>query len=141
MPESYTPPKNVLEIIRDWMISCCTTIIEYDHPAHMNLISKDVKVYGIEGFDEITYDDWFSQCEQEFKDKVIKDVSYDGLHVKKADDKKILFSTIEIIEAKDDSTIKHGIDITLALESDNQWRVVEEKLLDDVDARKEGLPI
>ncbi len=141
MQNNTTPSKNVLEIIRDWMINCCTTINQYDHAAHMNLISKNVKVYGIEGFDEITYDDWFSQCEQEFKDKVILDVSYDGLNVKKADHNKILFSTVEIIEAKDGSTIKHGVDIVLALESDQQWRVIEERLLDDLDARKEGLPI
>lgn len=40
---------NPLEIIRDWMIACCKTINEYDHAGHMNLISKDVKVFGIEG--------------------------------------------------------------------------------------------
>ena len=141
MQEQNDTKKNVLEIIRDWMVNCCLTINEYDHPAHMNLISKDVKVYGIEGFDEITYDDWFAQCEQEFKDKVIKDVSYDGLNVKKADNTKILFSTVEIIEATDGTVIKHGIDILLFLESDNQWRVIEETLLDDLDARKEGLPL
>ncbi len=141
MSELDTNSPNVLEIIRDWMVACCTTINAYDHAAHMNLISKEVKVFGIEGFDEITYDDWFAQCEQEFKDQVIKDVSYDGLNVKKVDNNKILFSTIEIIETKDDTTIKHGIDILLFREADNQWRVIEERLLDDVDARKEGLPI
>lgn len=141
MPEQYTPSQNVLEIIRDWMISCCTTINEYDHAAHMNLISKNVKVFGIQGFDEITYDDWFAQCEQEFKDKVIKDASYEGLNVKRADNTKILFSTVETIEAADGTVVKHGLDVLLFLEEDGQWRVIEEKLLDDIDARKEGLPL
>jgi hypothetical protein len=140
MPEelSHAPEH---EIIQDWMIGCCYTIKTYDHKAHMNYISKNVKVYGIEGFDEITYDDWFAQCEQEFKDKVIKDVSYDGLHVKKVEVKRLYFSTVEIIEANDGAEIKHGIDIVLAQEEDGQWRVIKETLLDDVDARKEGLPL
>jgi len=132
---------NQYDIIEEWMTRCCITIKQYDHTAHMNLISKNVKVFGIEGYDEITYDDWFAQCEQEFTDKVVKDVSYDGLHIKKVEQNKIQFSTIEIIETKDDTTIKHGVDIALLLEDDQQWRVIEERLLDDVDARKEGLPI
>lgn len=132
---------NPLEIIRDWMIACCKTINEYDHAGHMNLISKDVKVFGIEGYDVITYDDWFAQCESEFKDKVITEVSYDGLNVKQVFDTKIEFSTIEIIETKDDTTIKHGIEVTLLKESDGQWRVIEEHLMDDVNARNIGLPI
>lgn len=132
---------NQYDVIEEWMTRCCITIKQYDHAAHMNLISKNVKVFGIEGYDEITYDDWFAQCEEEFKDKVIKDVSYDGLQIKKVDNNRIAFSTIEIIETKDDSTIKHGVDITLLLEEDGQWRAIEERLLDDADARKKGLPI
>ncbi len=132
---------NQYDVIEEWMKRCCITMKQYDHEAHMNLISKNVKVFGIEGHDEITYDDWFVQCEKEFKDELIKDVSYDGLHIKKVENTKIVFSTIEIIETKEDTTVKHGVDISLLLEDDGQWRVIEERLLDDVDARKEGLPI
>ena len=132
---------NTYDIIGAWMLNCCKTINEYDHKAHMNLISKTVKVYGIEGYDVIGYDDWYAQCEHEFSQKIIKEASYDGLHIKKVDDNRIYFSTVEIIDATDGSSTKHGIDIVLSKEQDGEWRVTEERLLDIVDARKEGLPV
>ncbi len=129
------------DIIRDWMINCCTTINQYDHAAHMNLISKSVQVYGIEGFDVINYDDWFAQCEQEFSDKTIKEARYEGLKIKHEDSKKIMFLTVETIEATDGTELKHGIEVVLFREEDGQWRVIEERLLNDIDARNEGLPV
>jgi hypothetical protein len=36
----------------------------YNLEAHMNLISKDVKVTGFPEFDLITYDAWFNKCKQ-----------------------------------------------------------------------------
>lgn len=72
---------------------------------------------------------------------MITEVSYDGLNVKQVFDIKIEFSTIEIIQTKDDTTIKHGIEVTLLKEADGQWRVIEEHLMDDVNARNLGLPI
>ena len=39
------------------------TANKHDFQAHMNLISKDVSVYGVPGFEVITYADWYNQCE------------------------------------------------------------------------------
>jgi hypothetical protein len=38
-----------------------------DHAAHMNLISKNVSVVGVHGFDNIGYQDWANQTAHEFK--------------------------------------------------------------------------
>jgi len=52
-----------------------------DLDAHMNLVSKDVSVFSVPGFDVIGYDDWFNQCKHEFENKLLKQVSYEGLNV------------------------------------------------------------
>lgn len=40
------------------------------YTSHMDLISKDVSVYGVPGFDVIGYDDWTRQCEYAFDESV-----------------------------------------------------------------------
>ena len=47
------------------------TANKLDFNAHMNLISKDVSVYGVPGFEVITYKDWFNQCKHEFDNKLL----------------------------------------------------------------------
>ena len=39
---------------------------------HMNLISKEVSVFGVPGFEVIGYQDWFNQCQHEFENKLLK---------------------------------------------------------------------
>lgn len=49
--------------------------------SHMNLISRDVSVYGVPGFEVIDCDDWARQCQYEFDEGLLQRVSYDGLHL------------------------------------------------------------
>ena len=130
---------NVEQIAQNWMDNCCQTIKHYDHPAHMDLISKQVQVFGIPGFDVIGYEDWHSQCEYEFREKLIQQASYDGLKIRQSNDKQIMFLTNETILATDGTTDSHSIEIVLTLEQDNQWRVSQERLLTDDEARHMGI--
>lgn len=129
------------DIIKNWMDTCCSTIEQYDHQGHMSQISKDVEVYGIPGFDEIGYDDWYSQCEYEFNEKLVSSSSYRGLNIKQEGESKIVFSTIEVVNATDGTIEEHGVEITLEKESDGQWRVTQERLFDNEEALKDGLPV
>jgi len=104
----------------------------------MNLISKKVEVYGVPGFDMIGYDDWFNQCENKFKEKLIKLVSYEGLKIIKATDSVIIFKTIEHIETTDNTKSATGIEIIISFEQDESdseiagnWRVTQERILSD----------
>lgn len=127
------------KIVQNWMDKSCSTIKNYDHKAHMNLISKSVQVYGIPGFEVIGYDDWFAQCEYEFNEKLIASSSYDGLKITYEDDTKIIFLTLETVVAKDGTVEAHGVEVVLFKEPDGQWRVIEERLLNNEEARNEGL--
>lgn len=127
------------EIAQQWLDNCCSTIQQYDHDAHMNLISKDIQVFGIPGFEVINYDDWYSQCEYEFQEKLIAEASYSGLKVRSANDEQIMFLTTETIRATDGTVDSHPLEVVLRKEQDGQWRVVQERLLDSDEAKHYGL--
>lgn len=120
---------NTEDIVQNWLNSCCETIQQYDHTAHMNLISKDIQVFGVPGFEVIGYADWYSQCEYEFKEKVIERASYDGLKICNSNEEQIMFLTKESIRATDGTVDTHPIEIELTREQDGQWRVTRERLL------------
>ena len=97
--------------------------------AHMNLISKDVKVHGFPEFDLITYDDWFNQCKQEFENKLLVRVSYQDLHTLTETTDEIRFIAVETVEASDGKINTNCIEFTIRKENDEQWRVVNERII------------
>lgn len=130
---------NEEQIAQNWMDNCCQTIQQYDHAAHMDLISKDVQVFGVPGFDIIGYADWHSQCEYEFNEKLIQQASYDGLKIRQSNDQQVMFLTNETIHATDGTVDTHPIEVVLTRETDEQWRVTQERLLSEDEARHLGI--
>jgi ketosteroid isomerase-like protein len=102
-----------------------------DLDAHMNLISKDVSVFGVPGFDMIGYEDWFKQCKHEFANKVLKQVSYKGLNVLAETPDKIMFESIETVEGSDGKVNTSAIGFIIQNEDDGEWRVSQERVLPD----------
>lgn len=102
---------------------------KHDLNKHMNLISKDVSVFGVPGFEVIGYQDWFSQCEHEFANKLLKGVSYQGLNVLAETPERIMFKSIETVEASDGAVNVNGIEFIITKESDGEWRVTQERIL------------
>ncbi len=100
-----------------------------DLDAHMNLISKDVSVFGVPGFDVIGYDDWFNQCRHEFENKLLKQVSYRGLNVLAETPGKIMFKSLETVEGQDGTVNTNGIEFIIQKEQDGVWRVSQERVL------------
>lgn len=96
---------------------------------HMNLISKDVNVFGVPGFEVIAYQDWFNQCQHEFENKLLKQVSYKGLNVLAETPDRIMFKSIETVEASDGERHSSGIEFIIQKEDDGQWRVTQERIL------------
>ena len=114
------------------------TANKLDFDAHMNLISKNVSVYGVPDFEVITYDDWFNQCKHEFDNKLLKKVSYQGLNILAETPSRIMFKSIETVEGNDGSTNTSGIEFIIQKEEDGQWRVAQERILpeDELDSDK-----
>ena len=103
----------------------------HDLDAHMNLISKEVSVFGVPGFDVIGYDDWFNQCKHEFEQRLLKQVSYKGLNVLAETPDKIMFKSLETVEGSDGTVNSNGIEFIIRKEHDGAWRVSQERVLPD----------
>lgn len=110
------------------------------YTSHMDLISKQVRVYGVPGFDVIGYDDWARQCQYEFDEGLLKRVSYEGMRVVTVTPGNVLFKTIETVEGTDGTVNRQGVEILIRQEADEKWRVVQERILDEnemeLDSRK-----
>jgi hypothetical protein len=100
------------------------------YTSHMNLISKQVSVYGVPGFEVIGYDDWARQCQYEFDAGLLKRVSYEGLHVLAVTPGNLLFKTHETVEGTDGRINRQDVEILIREEADGKWRVVQERILD-----------
>lgn len=101
------------------------------YTSHMDLISKEVSVYGVPGFDVIGYDDWARQCQHEFDEGLLKRVSYEGLSLVTATPGNVLFKTAETVEGTDGSVNRQGVEILIRKETDGKWRVLQERILAD----------
>lgn len=108
--------------------------------SHMDLISKQVSVYGVPGFEVIGYDDWARQCQYEFDEGLLQRVSYAGLQVVTATPGNVLFKTTETVEGTDGTVNRQGVEILIRKEADGKWRVLQERILDanemEFDSRK-----
>jgi len=119
---------------QEFLDAMAETANTHDFTAHMNLISKDVKVYGVPNYEVISYDDWFNQCKKEFEDKLLLGISYHGLQVLAETPNRVQFIAIEMAKAKDGHENAYCIEFTIQKEGDGQWRVVDERILPEEEA-------
>jgi len=126
-------------IAQQWLDDSARTATNHQFEAHFNLISKRVKVTGVEGFESVSYKDWARQSEQEFKDGVLKSVSYKGLKIQATNDYQIMFKTVELVVATDGLQKSHGVEIMLEREKDDVWRAKQQRVLTEAEARHDGL--
>jgi len=110
-----------------------------DYDAHMNLISRDVTLHGVPGFDVIGYDDWARQCKHEFENGLLKSVGYSGMKVLVSKPNRIMFKTIETVKGSDGTENQMGIEIVIEQENDGQWRITQERILSPEETQHDGL--
>lgn len=117
------------KIAEDWLAALARTANAKDYRAHMDLISKEVKVYGVPGFEVIDYNDWAKQCKHEFEAGLLKRVAYEGLRVRTMTPGSVMFKVKETVEGSDGTINSQGVEIVIRKESDGKWRVVQERML------------
>lgn len=132
--------KNEAEkIAKNWLNSVVESVTSKDLNAHLNLISKKVNLTGVPGFDSIGYDDWANQCKHEFENNLIKQIIYTGFKLRVNNDTSIMFKTHESVEASDNTINAQGIEVIIEKEDDEQWRVVQERILPDDELKHDQL--
>lgn len=127
------------EIARQWLNDSAKTASEHDLNNHMNLISKQVSLTGVPGFDTIGYHDWYAQCEHEFSNKLLKSVDYRGLKMLVDTDSRIMFKTYETVVGSDDEVNAQGIEVLIEKEPDGTWRLTQERVLSAEEAAHDKL--
>ena len=115
--------------VQTFLDAMASTANDLNFDEHMNLISKEVSVFGIPGFEVIGYQDWFNQCQHEFENKLLKNVSYKGLSIVTETSDRIMFKSIETVEGSDGEIHSNGIEFIIQKEDDGQWRVSQERIL------------
>ena len=118
-------------IAQQFLDQMADTANSLDLDAHMDLISKEVSVFGLPGFEVIGYDDWLKQCKHEFDNKLLKQVSYKGLDVLTEMPGKVIFKSIETVEGTDGTSNTYSIEFIIQKEDDGKWRVTQERILQD----------
>lgn len=129
VPLSTKTEETSESIARQWMADSARTATARDFESHMDLISKNVTVRGVLGFDLIQYNDWASQCRKEFSSGLIEQVSYRGFKFIVASENRIMFKTLETIKTKDGESKENGVEILIEKEDDGKWRVRQERIL------------
>ncbi|MHB8742435.1 MAG: Cif family virulence factor [Sulfuricaulis sp.] len=126
-------------IAHEWLAASARTANAKDYEAHMDLVSRKVQVFGIPGLEVVGYGDWAKQCQHEFETGILKNVSYTGIKIQVMTSGRVMFKTIETVEANDGTVLTHGVEIILEKEADRKWRVVQERILTREEAEHDGL--
>lgn len=127
-------------IVDSWLERFVSTALSRDLAGHMATISPKVLVFGVPGFDTLDYEDWYRQCEHEFPQGLLTGLRYEGVHVRTADDARILFHALEANETADGTVTRQGVEMLLERNAENgDWQLKQLRLLPEDEARHHGL--
>lgn len=127
-------------IVDSWLARFVSTALAHDLAGHMAMISPQVLVFGVPGFDTLDYDDWYRQCEHEFPQGLLTGLRYDAVDVRTADDARILFHALETSETADGTVNRQGVEMLLERAAgDADWQLKQLRLLPEGEARHHGL--
>lgn len=130
---------NAGEIAEAWTLACCETLERRDLDGHMNLISRQVKVFGLADLDVVDYNFWLKQVQEQFAGGVVTSLSYYLNSVKAESDSLIKFTAMEYLTDNAGEKHENPLLVVLAKEEDGVWRAIEEKILDKEEAKAAGL--
>lgn len=138
-PQDKITVEDATVIAQEWLDASASTATNRQFEEHFNLVSKKVKITGVPGYESISYDDWSRQSKTDFKEGLLKSVSYEGFKLVATNERQIMFKTIETICGTDGSKRAHGVEILLGREEDGIWRVTQERVQTDDESRHDGL--
>jgi len=124
------------QIAEQWLTQAAETAGKKDLKGHMGMISKRVTLQGVPGFDDIDYDKWFVQCRHQFEMSMIKSIAYKGFNIISSSETQINFSVLEVVQGSDGTLNEQIVEMTLEIEADDVWRLVQERVLIENDAMR-----
>lgn len=116
--------------IRKWLSNITETVKEKNLQKHMDLVSENVMIYGMPKSGTLNYADWYKRRKSEFARDILKDLTYHNLKVKNFGLRRLTFSVEEIMDGTNGDMAVINKQIILEQEKDEQWRAVEETIID-----------
>lgn len=115
-------------IIGNWLKQLTRSVETRDLTAHMQLISEQVKVYGLPGGQIVDYSQWKKRRHTEFSQAQLLALGYRLINIKTIALLRLVFHVEETMQACNGMCVFIDKDIILELEADDHWRVVEERI-------------
>ena len=116
------------QTIHAWCIDISQSIKLQDIDKHMQLVSQRVQVYGMPTKDTINYRQWKARRKNEFANDSLLAINFKEIRLISSTPKRLRFNTHETMLGKDGKMVLLDKNITLELEDDEVWRVIEEKV-------------
>ena len=116
------------QIIRAWCLDLSNSVKQQDLDSHMRLVSERVQVYGMPKTSTINYKEWKLRRQYEFNNNEILALNFIKTRLINCTQKRLRFHTDQTMLGKDGMMVRLDKNITLELEDDMIWRVVEEKI-------------
>lgn len=114
--------------VQDWLSELTKTVELRNIHAHMRMVSKTVRVYGVPGIETLAYIDWRKRRQTEFEKNLLKELSYDFIRMKSITQKRLHFIATETMSGMSGNSFEINKDIIIEKEYDGVWRIVEEKI-------------
>jgi len=95
---------------------------------HMDLVSQRVFVFGMPKQEALDYIKWKRRRKKDFQDDRLLDIRFNGAKLKTITQRRLIFDTQESLLATNGTVAIVNKSITLELETDGKWRVVEERV-------------
>lgn len=115
--------------IVEWCNKISRSVTRRDINEHMSQISDKLRVYGVPGYDYLTFCDWEKRRRYEFKHNLLLNLTYKLIKIKSSTPRRIKFQSEETMRATSGKVIILDKDITLELATDEEcWQSVEETI-------------
>ncbi len=115
-------------IIEDWLQALRTSVEQHDLTAHMALVSKNARIYGLPNHKEIDYAAWKQRRKNEFDQDRLHGLVHKIIRIRLSLQRRIGFELEEHMLASDGKVFVILKDVLLEREEDDNWRVVEETI-------------
>ena len=125
-------------VIDSWLEQFVATALARDLDRHMAMISPQVMVFGVPGFDTLGYEDWHKQCAHEFPQGLIKGLEYSKIMPRTESDDSILFKSLETTLTSDGGVLAQAVEMLLQRDGDD-WKLKQLRMLPEDEARHDGL--
>jgi hypothetical protein len=124
--------------VDSWLEQFVSTALARDLEGHMAMISPEVMVFGVPGFDTLGYEDWYRQCEHEFPQGLITRLEYSRVKVRTGSEDRILFKSLETTQTSDGGSLAQALEMLLERDGED-WKLKQLRMLPEDEARHDGL--